>query len=184
MAPITQAKVRENEARADPRQTHRTRAVTPRTLNIAAEPRTLVQAILDETGQSLLAGEFGVFAPHFELPYRVAGFEAETVAQNMAELRVLFDRAHLQYRRLGLSDLVRTCQMAEVSERSRMTCLYSSRLVAPGNVLQQPSYDCMAELVMRDGRWRFTSSTYAIDVNEAQGRVLLSPPVEHQTATS
>ena len=116
--------------------------------------------LLDETGRSLLSGDFESYAECFTLPWTVDTFEGGRVVRTRQDLRDVFDAVRAHFRPLNVTDLARNVVEATFCGPDTITVTYSARLVS-GSFLQRPAFSGMWTLRREECRWRIGRGQYA-----------------------
>jgi len=135
--------------------------------------------LLARTAEAYMSGDFEKFAAFFILPQQMETFEGRILIKTTDDLRDFFDAMRKHFCRLGITDLVRRCVVAEFRDPDTIEATHESRLLA-GTRLVQPPYPCFSILKRTEAGWRVADGQYAIQDVPAHSSALTgatgSPP--------
>lgn len=134
------------------------------------DAKAISQEVLDITGAALLSGDFDAFAACFSLPHEIETFEGTMTIKTMAELHERFDKVRGYFKANAVTDIVRHVMEADFVDAETIQHSHQTRVLS-GPILVQAPYPSLSIMSQIDGRWRVTSSQYAIadapDLNTA-----------------
>ena len=137
--------------------------------------RDVSEYLLARTGQAYATGDFDLFASCFALPQWMETFEGRRLVATTDDLRQLFDAVRAHFCRLGVTDLVRHCVVAEFRDPDTIEATHESRLLA-GTRLVQPPYPCFSVLKRTEAGWQVAGGQYAIQDALAHSAALTGAP--------
>ncbi|MEQ6248775.1 hypothetical protein ABMC89_07790 [Sulfitobacter sp. HNIBRBA3233] len=129
------------------------------------------QRLLEITGTALLSGDFDRFMSCFHLPHCIETSDRKAVLETRDQMRAVFDRVVCDYRRKGVTDLVRVCDVAEFRGSDRIEATHTTHMMA-GNYRVQDPFPAFCVIARVDGDWKLSASQYAVDNNTTVGRAL------------
>ena len=133
--------------------------------------KEISEMLLKITGDALLSNDFETFAPCFHLPHLIETPDCKKVLENLDDMRVVFDRVSDDYHRRQVTNLVRICEVAEFRGDTRIEATHVTHMMC-GNQRVVDPFPAFSVLEFIDGRWRVSSSQYAVDKHTAVGRAL------------
>ncbi len=139
------------------------------------DAKLLVHTILQTTGDALMTGCFSSFSAGFTLPQVIETFEKRRVVTTLPEWKGIFDDVRWQYRRLGVTQLVRTCLEVKLLSQEKLICTHETRLMNGNQLLSRP-FPVFSDMRRLGGYWKITRSAYAIPDSLGYTRALTGPP--------
>ncbi|KIN61956.1 hypothetical protein Z946_812 [Sulfitobacter noctilucicola] len=129
------------------------------------------EMILEETGKAMLANDFDAFAHCFALPHTIETPDRKTVLKTRAALQDVFDLVLEDYRKRGVTNLIRICEIAEYRGPLRIEATYMTHVMS-GNLRVLDPYPSFCVLELIEDRWQISASQYALDKATTVGRAL------------
>lgn len=127
-------------------------------------PLEIYQTALNQVSEAALAGEFDRYAAMIDLPYLVHTETAHLLAARPEVLRPTFDTLHETRRAQGVTHYERVARAADYVDRGRIEGWHHTHLIAGAERLNCPHVSHRT-LVLRDERWRFSETHYAIKMD-------------------
>lgn len=129
------------------------------------------ERLLELTGKALLGNDFDSFALHFHVPHTIETPDRKTVLKTRAALEAVFDTVVQDYADRQVTKLIRFCEVAEFRGPFKVEATHISHMMC-GDLRVMDPYPSFTVLEFIDGRWKATSSQYAVDGNTNVGRAL------------
>ena len=131
----------------------------------------IFETLLQITRDALLAGDFENFQECFQLPHFIASAQDKMVLETREDMIHVFQKVTHDYTRKQITDLIRVCEIAEYRTPTRIEAAYLTTMMS-GNQHVGDSFPCFSVIELIDGRWKITSSQYAVDTNTAVGMAI------------
>lgn len=137
------------------------------------------QALLDITGDALMADDFDAFAAVFQTPQHMATMAGPIYMETPEDMRRAFDEMHKHLRGIGATHMVRKCVAAEYKTPTRIEATHTCETLKDGKRLSGP-YPGFSVLEKIDGHWKVTGSEYALEPNDGQAMAIAAADVKHR----
>lgn len=138
--------------------------------HIDAEAKSLCEAMVQGTKQSVLDRNYDAYSSYFHIPFIMQTQLGDVTVSSDAEHREIFTRVMWQYRKQKVTDAKRTLLAAHIFENEEVVCVHESMLYS-GAVLIQSSIKVLSTLRKFRDRWLIVDSRYSvgdcIDLNRA-----------------
>ena len=134
------------------------------------DPRAVSEYLLARTGEAYMTGDFDGFAACFALPQWIETFKGRRLITSPDELQLFFNEMRSQFCRLGVTDMVRRCVVAEFRDPYTIEATHETRLLA-GAQLVQPCYPCFSVIKRTGQGWQVADGQYAIQGTLARDAV-------------
>lgn len=118
-------------------------------------------ALLEITGEAILARDFSRFAPAFALPHPITTFDTKRTVETRAELEAIFDANCAYFDELQVTDIARKCLSADFDGPDCVKAMHITHLMSGNNRVKDP-YPGFSVLTRTDGVWRVSKSDYAV----------------------
>ena len=139
------------------------------------------QALLDVTGNALLAGDFDAFASVFHTPQHMTTMAGPIYMETTEDMQRAFDEMHKYLTSIGATDLVRKCIAAAYETPTHIDATHTSEVLRNGKRLSEPSTG-FSILQKIDGNWKVTGSQYAHEANDGQAMAIACADIKHRKA--
>ena len=138
------------------------------------EAKTIATQLLETTGETLLSGDFEVFATAFHIPHVIRTAEGNTYLNTTEELRVVFEEVRRAYELKGITHFIRHCAAATFKDDNTIHATHVSHNMA-GDFRVGDPFPVFSVIERRaDDIWRIYSSEYAENAETPRGRALMS----------
>lgn len=118
-------------------------------------------ALLRNSAQPLMNGDFASFAACFKLPQTITTPEGMRTLTSHEDLRVLFDDVRAYFSSQGVKMITRNCVKADFSGEGTILSVHESYLVSPKGLLRPP-YQVFSILQRHAEGWHIAFSDYAL----------------------
>ena len=118
-------------------------------------------ALLRNSAQPLMNGDFARFAACFKLPQTITTPEGMRTLKTQQDLRVLFDDVRRYFSNQGVQMITRNCVKADFSGEGTILSVHESYLVSPNGLLRPP-YQVFSILQRHAEGWHIAFSDYAL----------------------
>ena len=125
------------------------------------DPKAVSESLLEKTGAAYKSGDAESVVQCFLLPQEMGTFEGRRLMETPEQLRDTFEAVRLYHRRLGVTQMVRHCLVAEYKDADTIEATHESRLLSGQRLVQRP-YPAFSVLKRIGGVWKIASSQYAI----------------------
>ncbi len=127
--------------------------------------------LLETTRRALMESDFDASAECVQLPHFIASSRDNKVIESREDLRDTFRKVVQDYASKQVTDLVRSCDVAEYRGATRIEATHTTHLMS-GNQRIGGSFPAYSVLEFNDGRWKISSSQYAVETTKAVGFAL------------
>lgn len=121
----------------------------------------IAKAVLEDTGNAMMSGDFELFASRFLLPQTVETYSGRREITTRDDLFDIFKSVRRQYELIGVTENVRRVISTAFQDDMTITAAHESRLMRGALSIREP-YPAYCTLKFVDGRWLITSSVYAV----------------------
>ncbi|MEO1491865.1 MAG: hypothetical protein AAFV19_06905 [Pseudomonadota bacterium] len=128
---------------------------------------------MDETGRTMIDGDFDGFARHFSLPLMMETFEGKQTLDTIERLKVTFDGAYEFYTRHNVKELYRHCVDAQFRDPETIESTHESRVISHG-VLIIPPFPVFSVIRRFEDCWKIIKCSYAVSEADDLNRALLA----------
>lgn len=139
-----------------------------------AEAWTLCDSMVQETKQSVLNGNYGVYSSFFHIPFTMQTHLGDVVVESDAQHREFFFRVLWQYRKQNVTDAQRTLLAAHLFRNEEIVCVHETKLYS-GSKLVQSSIKVLSTLRRFVDRWLIVDSRYSVGDCINLNRALYGP---------
>lgn len=139
------------------------------------EARQIAEEFLHRTSTHLFANNFDAYADLFELPHTIETFNGVREISTKEDLRAIFDNMRAHFEKLGVTDYVRRCIVAEFLAPDLISTSHETRVMRGTELLYTP-YPVHGQLKKIDGEWKIMGGSYAIRGADEIERALMSGP--------
>lgn len=133
--------------------------------------REISEMLLEETRAALMADHFEAFAECIHLPHFIASSDDKRVLETLQDLRDIFKKVIQDYVSKRITELVRFCDVAEYRSPTRIEATHTTHLMSGNQRIGDP-FPVFSVLEFIDGRWKISSSQYAVEKTTAVGFAL------------
>jgi len=147
------------------------------------DAKSIVEHLLEVTGSAILSGDFASFAAVSDLPQLIAVKDTNVHIETMQDMRTVFDSVRAYYKKIGVTELRRSCEFVEFADPDTLRTTHVTWLIADGVSLQQP-YPVNSVFKRVDGVWKVADGDYSLDPNSNHAAALLRPTDGSREETS
>ncbi len=133
--------------------------------------KDISEHLLKVTADALMQQDFDSFAAVFGLPQTMTTEQREIRLVTRDDLKTTFDQMCAYFQSLGVTELRRVCEAAEFHGPDRVEATHISYVIGDGKDLTPP-YPVYSVLERLQGRWKITSSDYALSDDKPQAQAL------------
>lgn len=117
------------------------------------QPRAILQSYLDEVGKAVLTERFEIYCSLIQLPLKILTSSANLTVAKVEDLEDGFDEYCDMMHSLGVSDMVRTVQVARFIGNDHIVGIYETRLL-DGERQVLPTFHSKMWIGTYDGVWK------------------------------
>lgn len=133
--------------------------------------KEISEMLLEETRIALLADDFDAFAVCVQLPHFIASSDNKKLLETREDLHDIFKKVVQDYDSKQITDLIRFCEVAEYRHEKRIEATHITHLMSGNNRIGAP-FPVFSVLEFIDGRWKISSSQYAVEKTTSVGLAL------------
>jgi hypothetical protein len=133
--------------------------------------KEISESLLEETRVALLGDDFEAFAQCVHVPHFIASTHDKKVLETREDLHDIFRKVIQDYASKGITELIRICDVAEYRSTTRIEATHITHMMAGNNRIGDP-FPVFSILELIDGRWKISSSQYAVEKTTMVGFAL------------
>ena len=128
-------------------------------LNTALE---ISEPMLEASGTALLAGSFDGFLQNIGFPYVLDAERGLRRCETPGDLRPIFESAHRYMTEMQVTLIARNCLAADFRSDDTLVCMFESRLISRGQLIEDPFPGILIMHPDEHGKWRVRQANYSM----------------------
>ena len=133
--------------------------------------KEISEMLLGETATALLRVDFRAFSNCFALPHFISTSEKSTILETVEDLHFVFLGVVGDYDRKQVTELVRCCEAAAFRSETQIEATHTTHMMSGNQRIIEP-FPSFSILKLIDGRWKISTSQYAVDNHTTVGHAL------------
>lgn len=121
----------------------------------------VVEHVLDDSTGSLSERDYPALTRRFALPHVLTGPKGGRTLRSIEDVQALFEDAAALRAEYGTTDVLRTILSAQFAGPSEISTSHLNCWVKDG-IRVAPTYTCHATLILRDGVWQVSKTSYVV----------------------
>lgn len=133
--------------------------------------KDISEMLLEKTRAALLGNDFDAFAACVHLPHFIASSNDKKLIETRDDLHDIFKNVVQDYTSKRITELIRVCDVAEYRSETRIEATHTTHMMSGNQRIGDP-FPVFSILEFIDGRWKISSSQYAVEKTTTVGFAL------------